>query len=83
MNLFSPSDLLQLVLLLVCGVGFYRAAEVDDAPRFLWAGASMGVFAFTWLYLRQGVIGNLVGQAAVLGGIAVVRALLTLRSPPP
>jgi hypothetical protein len=80
MNLFSATDLLQFVLMMVCGFAFYRAAEVDNAPGVLWAGASLAVFAFTWIYWREGWIGNLLGQVFVFFGIAVVRAALEYRN---
>jgi CHASE2 domain-containing sensor protein len=80
MNLFSPTDVLLFLLMMACGFGFYRLAEVDNAPGILWAGASVAAFAFSWLYLREGWIGNLVGQVFVFFGIAVVRAARDYRN---
>ena len=52
MNPFDTFDWLQLFVLLVCGAGLYQAAALDDASGWGWAGASVGVYAFTWLVLR-------------------------------
>jgi len=79
MNLLSPADILQFILLVVCAVAFYRAGVEDNAPGIVWAGVSAAVFTGTWLFLREGLIGNMLGQVGVLLGIAVVRAILTHR----
>lgn len=73
---------LNFVLLLVCAAAYYKLADLDpDASSILWAGLSVGVFLLTWRVLGWGVIGNLIAQIAILGGITIVRALRSRGGP--
>jgi hypothetical protein len=52
-----------------------------NASGILWAALSVVVFLITWFLLGWGFVGNLLGQVALLGGIAVVRAVRDSRKP--
>jgi uncharacterized membrane protein YdcZ (DUF606 family) len=81
MNPFGPFYSIQFVLLLLCAGGYYKAAEVEDAPALLWAGMSAGVFLLTWRVFGWATLGNLLGQVALLAGITLVRLLLDKNKP--
>lgn len=69
-------------LLLVCAAAYYKLADLDpDASSILWVGLSVGVFLLTWLVLGWGVIGNLIGQLSIFGGITIVRGLRSRGGP--
>jgi hypothetical protein len=75
-NPLGPLYSFQFVLLVACAVFFYKGAEMENRPGFLWAGMSVGVFFVTWWLWGWGVVGDLAGQAALGLGIAIVRVLL-------
>ena len=75
MNPLGPLYSVEFVLLIVSIVFYYKAAEIDDAPRWLWMGLSAGIYLLTWQVLHWGFIGCLVGQAGLFLGIAVYRVL--------
>jgi hypothetical protein len=75
MNPFGVIYSFQFVFMLACAAFYYRAAEIEDAPRLVWLGMSMGVYLLTWVWLGWGLVGNLLGQAALLIAIAAVRLL--------
>jgi len=74
-NVLAPLYTVQFVLLLACAAAYYKAADVENVPPLLWSGLSVMVFLLTWMVLRWGWFGNLVGQGALLLGIAIFRAL--------
>jgi hypothetical protein len=61
--------------MLACAVFYYRAADIEDAPRLLWSGLSILLYLLTWLWLGWGVLANLLAQVALLIGIAIVRVM--------
>lgn len=71
----------QLIILIACAVTYYRAAEVDGVSPLWWAGASVVAYVITWRWLGAGTLGNLLGQAALLLVIGVVRAAMELCKP--
>ena len=75
MNPFANFYSLQFVMLLVCAVFYYKAAEMEDASGFLWSALSVGVFVVTWIVLSWGWIGCLLGQVALFTGITIVRVV--------
>jgi hypothetical protein len=81
-NPFGPFYSFQTLLLIVCAVAYYRAAEVENASGILWAALSVIVFLITWLLFGWGFVGNLLGQVGLLGGIAAARAVRHSRKPP-
>jgi hypothetical protein len=72
-TLYSP----QFVALIACAICFYKGAEVEGSLKpVVWMGVSIGVFFLTWLGLHFGLVGNLSGQAAVVGVITLVRTIV-------
>jgi hypothetical protein len=63
----------QLILLLACAAGFYKAADFENSSAILWSGLSLVVFCFTWFVIGWGIPGNLFGQLLLLGGITLGR----------
>jgi hypothetical protein len=64
----------QFILLLLCALAYFKAAEMeDDASSVLWAGLSVAVFVVTWLVLGWSFVGNLGGQAGLLVAITLWR----------
>ena len=78
----GPIYSFEFVLLLACAVFYYKAAEIEDAPRLLWSGLSVGVYLLTWRVLGWGLLGCLLGQVGLLVGIAGIRALRTWKNGP-
>ena len=64
-----------LVVLIVCAVFFYRAAEAEDASGLLWAALSVVISIFILRYTALGWIGMLIGQVGLFIGIGLFRAL--------
>jgi len=81
-NPFGALYSFQFILLICCAVAYYKAADIENASGILWAGLSIGTFLLTWLLFGWSYLGNLLGQAALLGGIAVVRAVRDSRKSP-
>jgi Na+/H+ antiporter NhaC len=71
----------QAIVMLVCAAAYYRTAEVENVSGILWAGMSVGVYLLTWLVLGWGYLGNLIGQALLLGGITIYRAVRDSKAP--
>jgi hypothetical protein len=61
---------------------YWKAAEIDNQPRTLWAGASLAVFMLTWWLLGWGWAGVTLAQILLAILIAILRTLLTLRQSP-
>ena len=77
-----PIYSVQFVLLLTCAIFWYRAADLEDAPRFVWSGLSVGIFLLTWRLFGWGWLGCLSGQVGLLAGITLVRVLRGSRNGP-
>jgi hypothetical protein len=56
----------EFIVCIVCAIGWYNPADVEDVAPCLWVGLSVAVYAFTWLWLGRAWAGNLVGQGALL-----------------
>jgi hypothetical protein len=72
----------QLILLLACAAGFYKAADIENAPAIWWSGLSLVVFCFTWFVVGWGIPGNLFGQFLLLAGITLVRVYREYKQKP-
>jgi hypothetical protein len=76
LNPLGPLYTFEFVLLLGCAALYFKLAELDPhASPMLWAGMSVLVFFVTWRWLGWGLLGDVVGQIALLGGITAVRVL--------
>ena len=63
---------LPIVIIILCAAFFWRAAEVDGAPRWLWAGLSF-LISVMLFWLRCGFVGIFLGQIGLFFGIAIFR----------
>lgn len=68
MDFLNPISLLQFVLLCTFMYGFYKAAEMEASTPWMWAGASVAVYCYTWLHRGDGIITCVVGQIIVAIG---------------
>jgi hypothetical protein len=76
----GPLYSIEFLLLLCFAAGYYKAADIENASGILWAGLSALIFFTTWRLLRWGLFGDLIGQAALLGGITAVRVIREFRN---
>jgi hypothetical protein len=81
-NPFGPLYSFQIFVLLGCALAYYRAADVEKESTVLWSGASAIVYLATWCFLGWGLLGNLAGQAGLLGVIVAARAMRDHRRSP-
>ena len=75
-NPFGPLYSVDFVALVVCAAFWYRVAQLERDPPWVWAGLSIGVYALTWLKFGWGIPACLFGQlivAAVITAHRVVR----------
>jgi hypothetical protein len=70
---FVTIPIVDLLLLLGCAMAWYRAAEVEGVSPWIWAGASVFVYALTWIVLQWGIFGCLLGQVLMLAAITAYR----------
>jgi hypothetical protein len=64
-----------LLLMLVCAAIFYKAAQMDNAPRVLWPVLSMLLWVAASLWLEIGIVGCLLLQVGLLAAITGSRLL--------
>jgi hypothetical protein len=76
----GPLYSIEFLLLLCFAAGYYKAADIENASGILWAGLSALIFFTTWRLLGWGLFGDLIGQAALLGGITAVRVIREFRN---
>ena len=67
--------MINLLLLILCAVIFYKAAEMEDASGGLWAALSVGVYAVTWFVLGWGFLLCFLGQVGLFVGITIFKML--------
>jgi hypothetical protein len=72
-NPFGPLYSIDFVVLVLCAIAWFRAAQVENVPPWIWAGLSIFVYAFTWLWLHWGIFGCLIGQGLLLATITAYR----------
>ena len=65
---------LSIAIIAVCAAFFWRAAEFDGAPRWLWGGLSFLISAAALFWLHWGFVGILLGQIGLFFGITIFRA---------
>jgi hypothetical protein len=78
----GPLYSIEFFLLICFAAGYYKAADIENAPGILWAGLSALIFFITWRLLGWGIFGDLIGQGALLGGITAVRVIRDFRKSP-
>ncbi len=64
---------LEIVVLSVCALTFYRAGKQERGPGLLWAALSVAAALLALRFLNWGIIGVFVGQAALFVGITIYR----------
>jgi hypothetical protein len=79
-NPLGPLYTIEFVVCVICAVGWYKAASIEDVPPMLWVGLSVAVYAFTWRWLGWGWIGCFLGQVLLLGAVTLVRAWRSQRA---
>jgi hypothetical protein len=78
-NPFGPLYSLDFVVLVVCATVWFRLAQLEREPPWVWAGLSVFVYAVMWLWLGWGIIACIVGQALVVALITGHRLLKSAR----
>ena len=63
------------VAMLCFAIFYYKVAEMEKSPPWLWAGLSALVFFLTWRFFYLGMIGDLLGQVLLFLGIISYRIL--------
>jgi hypothetical protein len=81
-NPFGPFYSFETLVMIVCAVAYYKAAEIENRSGILCAGISVLFFLSTWLWFGWGYLGDLLGQATLLGGITIFRAVSDSRKSP-
>jgi hypothetical protein len=74
-NPFGPLYSLDFVALVVCAVFWFRMAQLENEPPWVWAGLSVVVYAGMWLWLGWGIVACLVGQVLVVALITGRRVI--------
>jgi hypothetical protein len=74
-NPFGPLYSLDFVALVVCAIFWFRMAQLESEPPWVWAGLSVSVYALMWLWLGWGIIACIVGQALVVALITAHRLI--------
>jgi len=64
----------QTFFLVAFAIIFYKLAEIEKAPKFLWTGLSIIVSLIVRL-LSWGVVALILGQIALFFGIGIFRAI--------
>jgi hypothetical protein len=64
-----------LLATVMFAVFFYRAGEFENGPALLWAVLSVAISLLVWQWLRLGLLGIILGQVGLFGGIGVVRVM--------
>src|SRR5580704_13228190 len=65
------------IAMLAFAIFYYRVAEIEKAPPWLWAGLSALVFFLTWhFFFYMGFIAYVAGQVLLFLGIISYRVLM-------
>jgi len=70
-----PFYSIDLVLIVVFAIFFYRAGVFENAPGLLWAALSVVISFLIWQWLRWGLLGIILGQVGLFFGISVFRVI--------
>jgi hypothetical protein len=66
---------LLILVALAFAIFFYRAAELEDDPTWIWWALSLLISALTIFWLHWSWLGIILSQLGLFLGIAVFRAL--------
>ena len=66
---------LPILMMVVCAIFFYRAAEFENESPLLWTGLSVVISIVTFFVFHWGWPGCLLGQIGLFAGITVLRML--------
>ncbi len=67
------SPTISVLLMLACAAVFYKAAQIDKAPRVLWPALSILFWVGASYWLGFGIVGCLLFQVGLLAAITCVR----------
>jgi hypothetical protein len=65
----------QILVLIAFAVFFHRAAEMEEAPSWIWSALSILISVLTIFWLHWGWLGIILGQVGLFVGITVIRIL--------
>jgi len=68
---------ISLVLMVVCAAVYFKAAQIDKAPRLLWPTLSILLWAGASFWLDWGIVGCLLSQVGLLAAITCWRLVVT------
>lgn len=66
-------DYLQIVVLSVCAITFYRAGKLERSWGVLWAALSIAVSLLSLRYMRLNLIGVFLSQGCLFVAITIYR----------
>lgn len=76
-------SLYTVILVLVCAIFYYRAAELEETSGLLWAGLSILVSCVIWLWLHGGFVAVFLGQVGLFVAITLYRCSRSKDQAPP
>jgi hypothetical protein len=65
----------QILVALAFAIFFYRAAEMDDEPTWIWWVLSLLISALTIFWLHWSWFGIILSQVGLFAGITIFRVL--------
>lgn len=63
-------DYVQILCLLLCMSWFVKGARMDMRSPVLWGGLSLGLWLISTQVLGYGIVGGLMSQLLLIGGLA-------------
>ena len=61
--------------MIVFAVFFYRAGDLEGAPKIFWAALSVAISLAIWQWLKWGTLAMVFGQVLLFLAIGFIRAL--------
>ena len=68
-------DSLTILAIIASAIFFYRGAKSDGSSAVLWLVLSVGISLLLRIFLHAGLVGIILGQAALFIGIAIFRVI--------
>jgi hypothetical protein len=72
-NPFGPLYSIDFVVLVVCAIFWFKAAELEKVPPWIWTGLSIFTYAYFWLERGWGILGCLFAQVVLALAIGIFR----------